>query len=186
MRLRSIEFLPTSTKETHELRRRMAAVFFFDDPSLASHPADTSFTLGAITAHLQTPRFKVRPDTDYAALRAHLLLLDMAADAGLRPGPGALGAFDAEVDDLAAALRQLARSVNDTEMKSILPMEAKTVMDWVGDRLGHTVRSRPKPRVDIYDLSERGVADVQLPKQQNLMQKFLQSRQEGKDEMASV
>lgn len=187
MRLRSIEFLPTSAKKTHELRRRMAAVFFFDDPSLASHPADTSFALSEITSHLRSPHFKIRPETDYAALRAHILLLDIAADAGLRPGLGTpTDTFDAEVDDLAAALRQLARSINDTEMKSILPMEAKMVMDWVGDRLGHTLRSRPRPKVSIYDLSERGATDVQLPKQQNLMKRFLQSRQGAADDKATI
>lgn len=190
MRLRSLSFLPTSVKGLHELRRRMAAVFFFDDLSLVSQPADPSFTLHDITTRLQGPNFKIGPDTDYAALRAQLLLLDIAIDMGIRLGQddpeGLTSPFDAEVDELTSTLRQLARSINDTDMKSVLPMEAKMVMDWMGERLGHTVRSKPKPKISIYDLSERSAPDVHLPKQQNLMKKFLQSRQGGSDEKASV
>ena len=190
MRLRSLEFLPTSTKEMHDLRRRMAAVFFFDDLSLASQPAGTSFELQDITTHLQGPSFKIHSGTDYAALRAHLLLLDITVDAGLNSGPdyseSLASAFDADVDELTATLRQLARSINDTEMRSVLPMEAKMVMDWVGERLAHSVRSKPKPKISIYDLSSRTAADVHLPEQQNLMKKFLQSRQGGSGEKASV
>lgn len=180
MRLRSLTHLPTSTKAAHELRRRMAAVFFFEDLSLSTQPAD-SLKLHDITAHLRSPAFKVRQDTDYAALRALVLLLDMAVDTGSRPeGDDALrAAFDREVDDLAAALRQLARSINDTQMKSILPMEAKMVMDLVGERIAHTVRSRPKPKISIYDLPRGSAVDPHLPQQQNLMKKFLQSRQGG-------
>lgn len=188
MRLHSLEFLPTSTKEMHELRRRMAAVFFFDDLSLVNEPADVLFKLRDFTEHLRSREFKVQPDTDYAVMRAYLLLLDIAVDASPRTSmdePQA-AAFDAEVDDLAAALRQLARSINDTEMKSILPMEAKMVMDWVGERLGHVVRTRPKPKISIYDLSDRTAPDVYLPKQQNLMKKFLQSRQGGSEDKASA
>lgn len=190
MRLRSLGFLPSSVKEIHELRRRMAAVFFFDDLSLVSQPADSSFNLHDITTRLQGPNFKIRPDTDYAVLRAHILLLDMAVDAGLRLGPddpeGLTSSFDAEVDEVTSALRQLARSINDTDMKSVLPIEAKMVIDWVGERLAHAVRSKPKPKISIYDLSERSAPDVHLPKQQNLMKKFLQSRQGGSDEKASM
>ena len=187
MRLRALTHLPTSTQATHELRRHMATVFFFDDLSLSTHPA-SSLKLRDITAHLRSPAFKVRADTDYASLRALVLLLDMAVDTGSPPGDddGAQrAAFDAEVDDLAAALRQLTRSINDTQMKSILPMEAKMVMDLVGERIAHTVRSRPKPKISIFDLPRGSAVDPHLPQQQNLMKKFLQSRQGGSDGKAT-
>ena len=157
----------------------MAAVFFFDDLSLCTHPT-SSLNLRDITAHLRSPAFKVRPDTDYASLHALILLMDMVVDTGSPPEDDAQRtAFDVEVDDLVAALKQLARSINDTQMKSILPMEAKMVMDLVGERIAHTVRSRPKPKVSIFDLPRGNAVDPHLPQQQNLMKKFLQSRQAG-------
>lgn len=186
MRLRSLQFLPTSTREMHALRRRMAVVFFFDDLSLASQPPDATFSLHDACSHLRSATFKIRPDTDYAALRARLILLDMAVDTGSAPEPDddndaltAAETFDAEVDGITLTLRHLGRSINDTGMKSILPMEAKMVMDWVGERLTHSVRTRPKPKISIYDLPDRPMADVHLPQQQNLMKRFLQSRRSG-------
>ena len=179
MRLRALTRLPTSTQATHELRRRMATVFFFDDLSLSMRHT-SSLKLPDITAHLRSPAFKVRLDTDYASLRALILLLDMAVDTGSLPEDDAQRAvFDGEVDDLVAALKQLARSINDTQMKSILPMEAKMVIDLVGERIAHTVRSKPKPKVSIFDLPRGSAVDPHLPQQQNLMKKFLQSRQGG-------
>lgn len=106
--------------------------------------------------------------------------MDMVVDTGSPPEDDTQrAAFDREVDDLVAALKQLARSINDTQMKSILPMEAKMVMDLVGERIAHTVRSRPKPKVSIFDLPRGNAVDPHLPQQQNLMKKFLQSRQAG-------
>ncbi|SPO00023.1 uncharacterized protein DNG_02875 [Cephalotrichum gorgonifer] len=195
LRLRSLKFLPTSTEEMHDLRRRMATVFFFDDLSLAGRPPDSAFELRDIAVHLQSTRFKIRSDTDYASLRALLLLLDIAVGAGSIPDPddpllqsadAPAAAFDAEVDRITTTLAQMSRSINDTGMKSILPMEAKMVMDWVAKRLAHSVRTKPKPKISIYDLSDRPAVDVHLPQQQNLMKRFLQSRQGGSGEMTSV
>lgn len=194
MRLRSVMFIPTSTKDMHDLRRRMAAVFFFDDVSLIERSPDTMFELRDIREHLQSAMFKIRPDTDYASLRALLLLLDIAVGTGSRPesddplqGDVPASAFDAEVDGVVTTLRRLGRGINDTGMKSIQPMEAKMVLDWVGERLAHSVRTRPKPKISIYDLPDRPAVDTYLPRQQNLMKKFLQSSRQGESgDKASV
>ena len=167
----------------HDLRRRMAAVYFFDDMSFAKQTSHYSFTLADVRKRLQSSRFKIRPDTDYAELRALILLLDMTIDSGFKSDISdplqhdiARNTFDVEVDNITSFLKELARSINDAGMKSIVPMEAKLAMEWVGERLTYTVRSKPVPKISIYDIPRQHSPDTSLPRQQVYMKSFLQGR----------
>lgn len=161
----------------------MAAVYFFDDISFARQSPDLSFTLTDIRQHLQSSKFKIKSDTDYGELRALVLLLDMTIDSGFKSDTTdplqhdiARKSFDEEIDNITTLLKELARSINDAGMKSIVPMEAKLAMEWVGERLTYTVRTKPVPKISIYDIPGPVSPDRSLPKQQNYMKNFLQGR----------
>lgn len=164
----------------------MAAVYFFDDVALAKCSALSPFTLSEVQKRLQSSQFKIRSNTDYVELRALILLLDMTIDSGFESDVTdplqhdiTRNSFDVEIDKIVDLLKELARSINDAGMKSIFPMEAKLAMEWVRERLTYTVRSKPVPKISIYDIPGQPMPDPSLPKQQNYMKHFLQGRLTG-------
>lgn len=117
--------------------------------------------------------FTIRQSTDFAELQASVLLLDVAID------DGSVEAFDddevekqfnKDVDELAAKLREIWRKINDSGMK-LARTEAKSVVEWVQQRLSHSVRTRRVQRKSIFDFPGQE-EERNLPKQQEFMTKF--------------
>jgi len=155
----------------HEFRRRIAIAFFFNDPTLArSHP-DGTLTLASVIALLKEDRFRIGRQTDYAQLAAEMHLLNLAVDDGShRPQEQGERAFNAEVDELTRQLKHIWGSINDAGVSFMSRTEAKSVIEWVQERLMYTVRTRPQPKQSIFDTPDR--EDPSLPRQQDYMRKF--------------
>lgn len=103
-----------------------------------------------------------------------MILLDIAVD------DGSVNAFDSkddetrfndDVDELATKLRGIWRKINDSGMK-IVRTEAKSVVEWVQQRLSNSVRTRRPAKKSVFDLGGPGADDPFLPKQQDYMKKF--------------
>ncbi|KAI1460036.1 hypothetical protein F4805DRAFT_13268 [Annulohypoxylon moriforme] len=77
-----ISYLPKTSTKHLDLRRRMAAVAFFQDTSLSRKPVDEALTLDALTDRLESPDFRVSQTTDFEALRALTTLLDIVLSSG--------------------------------------------------------------------------------------------------------
>lgn len=119
--------------------------------------------------------FTITPNTDFSELRANIILLDVAVD------DGSVVKFDDredekkfndEVDELANKLREIWRKTNDSGMK-LARTEAKSVVEWVQQRLSHGVRTRRKAKASVFDMPGQQ-EDPFLPRQQDYMKKFLQ------------
>lgn len=106
-----------------------------------------------------------------------IIILDMAVDDGSPPEPGSSPEdeerFNQDIDRLAARLREIWRKINDAGMK-ITRTEAKSVVEWVQQRLSNTVRTRRKAKKSIFDLPGHEDRSADLPKQQEYMAKFFQ------------
>ncbi|PMB63367.1 hypothetical protein BM221_010804 [Beauveria bassiana] len=179
IRINALLSLPTSSRRAHDLRRRLAATFLFHDASLARRAPEEAVTLQAIIDRLATPAFQVGPRTEFAELRAAILILDMAVDDGsvLAFGPDDVDAedrFNARVDELAARLNDIWRRTNDTGMK-LARTETKSVVEWVQKRVTHTVRTRRKQARSIFDLPGQEKRR-DLPRQQEFMKSFFRNK----------
>ncbi|KAF4124641.1 hypothetical protein GMORB2_5307 [Geosmithia morbida] len=183
IRINALLCLPISNRRTHELRRRLAVSFFFDDPTLGGHHPDTVVSVRRVIDRLAIGDvFAVTSKTDFDELRAGILLLNMAVDDGSLEAASATAdgrwdpdderRFNAEVDELATMLREIWRKINDAGMK-LSRTEAKSVIEWVQQRISHSVRTRKKVRKSVFDSVSRPERDPFLPRQQNYMRKFL-------------
>ncbi|KAF7541768.1 hypothetical protein G7Z17_g11868 [Cylindrodendrum hubeiense] len=181
VRVNALACLPVSKVMTHELRRRLAVVFLFGDPALGRRHPDSIVTIPGIIHRLAENDFAVNPQTDFAELQAGIILVNIAVDDGsfVKTDDSEVEKqFNADIDELAGRLRQIWKMINDTGMK-LARTEAKSVIDWVQQRLAHTVRTRRKARENYYDfLGEK--KDPSLPKQQNYMKNFLRKAPESK------
>lgn len=158
---------------THEVRRRLAISFLFGDPRLARQSPETVFTIRSVINRLGEEDFNITSQTDFAELKAMIVILDIAVDDGSPPESNNtedIQKFNQEVDELATKLREIWRKINDSGMK-ITRTEAKSVVEWVQQRLSNTVRTRKKAKQSIFDIP--GQEDLaSLPKQQEYMAKF--------------
>ncbi|KAJ6781006.1 hypothetical protein PWT90_09946 [Aphanocladium album] len=183
IRINALLCLPASSHRAHDLRRRLAIAFLFPhDASLTLRPPEEVLTLHAVLDRLARPDFQVGPATEFAELRAAVLILDMAVDDGsvlaAFSDPDAEDAFNAQVDALAARLNEIWRRTNDAGMK-LARTEAKSVVEWVQKRVTHTVRTRRKPPKSIFDLPGQEGKDRQrrdLPRQQEFMKNFFRNK----------
>ena len=165
--------LPINTPRTHELRRRLAIVFLFVDTALARlHPVVVMTIRGAI-GRLDGSDFAVSSKTDFAELRASIILLDVCIDDGSFVASSDAEdetQFNQDVDELATKLREVWRKINDSGMK-LARTEAKSVIEWVQQRLIFAVRTKRKAKKSVFDLPGEKV-DPFLPRQQDLMKKY--------------
>ncbi|KND87370.1 hypothetical protein TOPH_07993 [Tolypocladium ophioglossoides CBS 100239] len=175
IRANALLCLPTSNRRIHDLRRRLAVVFLFNDTALARHSPEDVVTVTGIADLLSGDAFAINLKTDFAELKASIILLDIAVDDGsvvaLFHDREDEKAFNDAVDELAAKLREIWRKINDSGMK-LARTEAKSVVEWVQQRLSNTVRTRRKAKKSVFDLPDEAENPF-LPRQQDYMKKFL-------------
>jgi hypothetical protein len=165
---------PTSPR-SHELRRRLAIAFFFDDLGLGIKHPDDSLTLSAVIEHVkEEAKFRVNQNTDYVQLTALMQLINMVVDDGARSPTDDDETFNQQVDELARLLRNIWGMVNDAGVSFVSRTEAKSVIEWVQERLVYTVRTRPLPKKSIFDSPQK--KDRSLPEQQAYMRDFIRKK----------
>ncbi|KAF4978586.1 hypothetical protein FZEAL_5058 [Fusarium zealandicum] len=175
IRTNALVCLPISDPNVHELRRRLAVTFLFDDPNLGRYNPDNTVTIRGIIDRLDEDDFLVGPKTDFAELQANIILLNISVDDGsfsTSNDPDKEKQFNSDVDELTVRLRGIWRKINDAGMK-LARTEAKSVIEWVQQRLAHSVRTRKKAKKSVFDLPGQR-EDPFLPRQQDYMKSFLQ------------
>lgn len=180
IRINALLCMPVSNGKTHDLRRRLAIVFLFGDPALGRHHPDDVFTIRGAIESLSGEAFAVGPKTDFAELRASIVLLDMAIDYGSFIPTGDAEderKFNEEIDELALKFRGIWRKINDSGMR-LARTEAKSVIEWVQQRLSHSLRTRRKAKSSVFDVPGQR-DDPFLPRQQDYMSKFLKKKPEA-------
>ncbi|ODA78717.1 hypothetical protein RJ55_06099 [Drechmeria coniospora] len=175
IRANALLCLPVSNRRTHDLRRRLAVVFLFKDTSLGRYNGEDTVTLLGLTNLLAGDDFAINADTDFSELKASVIMLDMAIDDGSAASfddAEEEAAFNRQVDELASRLREIWRKINDSGMK-LARTEAKSVVEWVQQRLSNEVRTRRMVKKSIFDLPGQG-EEPSLPRQQDFVKRFLQ------------
>ncbi|KAL3303833.1 hypothetical protein RB213_015937 [Colletotrichum asianum] len=178
LRILPLTCMPVSSSKLHELRRRLAVSFFLRDAALADQHPDKTMSLRLAIARVKDSDFQLSRKTDYADLKAQVLLLDMALDYGSftsdKDDREHEKNFNAEIDDLAQRLKAIWRGINDTGAANLTRTEAKSVLEWVGQRLSYSVRTRPPPTQSIF--GDQGPSSAKKRRQQDFMKKFVHGR----------
>ncbi|KAL7920830.1 hypothetical protein ACQKWADRAFT_297450 [Trichoderma austrokoningii] len=168
IRANALQCLSIRNVRTHEVRRRLAISFLLNDPGLGRQSPEQVFTLRDAIDRLNKEDFNITSQTDFAELKAIIIILDIAIDDGSPPesnSPEVIQKFNQDVDELATRLREIWRKIDDSGMK-IIRTETKSVVEWVQQRLSNTVRTRKKVKQSIFDIPG------QKPMQQENIAKF--------------
>ncbi|KAL8387269.1 hypothetical protein RB595_010035 [Gaeumannomyces hyphopodioides] len=131
-----------------DLKRRLAAVCFFDDPEHARRAPDRAIGIQALVDRLGSGVFLVNHETDYKELAGMLRLLDVALADGL---DRTVEDLDAQLDRLCHQVELIWRKIYATGAGQSSRLDSKTLADWIRDRIKYTVRTRLPPKTSIYD-----------------------------------
>lgn len=179
IRLQILRCMPAVEPRFHDLRRRLALAFFFDDSNFLLRRANTALDIPSLIVVLNGSRFKIRADTDYSQLLALISFLDIIIDDGRSASSdstseGTVAKFNAQVDDLHGALKAIHGSIHDSGAKYMSRIDAKEVIEGVQNRLMHTVRTRSPPKQGVFGLfgKEDKQKSKQIQKQSDFMSKM--------------
>ena len=105
---------------------------------------------------LNDSAFNVTVETDFRELHALVLLLDIAVDDGRSIEIDLTNhivetRFNEDVDEFAALIRDIMKSVGTPGASYISKIEAKEALELVAQRIGDTLRSKPKPKQKMFD-----------------------------------
>lgn len=179
LRWNAVSSIPPLHVKLIELRRRLALVFVFDDTRRAFSPPEDTFSIRSIIDRLdQADEFIVdRTNTDYVELLALSELLSVAVGDGSPPAenanPEAVKQYNAEVDELARKIKFLWSNIHEQGAAYMSRLEVRVQLRDFERKLQHVVRTRPRPKEDIFGLNPTE-DDLERPKQQQFMKRFLQ------------
>jgi len=142
---------------------------------------------------LDSARFRISKDTDYAELDASLSILDIAVDNGRSDGVD-IGnehrelAFNRQIDELGACIKALWSAINDAGASFISRIDAKETMEEIRHRLIYTVRTRPKAKRSVFDAPEADQDDQrEIHRQSSFMENHFNSAiKDGRTEIENT
>jgi len=151
LRLQIVKCIPCTTPQTHDLRRRLAMAFYFNDVSKSTTHSYHITNLTQFSERLQDPPFLINQQTDYQELTALICLLDIAIDDGRSPdiyleNKAEEVKFNQDVDALAARVTVMHIT---TDLRDMWTQRAQDAQSGLAFRLQSTVRTKPKPKQDI-------------------------------------
>ena len=157
--------------------------FYFNDVSYSLQHSHLLFNLEVFTRRLNHSAFNVTLETDFRELHTLVLLLDIAVDDGRSIGLDLTNKnverrFDEDVDDLAALIRDIMKSIGTPGASYISKIEAKEALELVAQRIGDTLRSKPKPKQRMFD-GPLGRAEEDLESEKAGIQSFLSKVSHG-------
>jgi hypothetical protein len=161
LRLQMVGCVPSISPRTHDLKRRLAMSFYFNDLSYSTQHSHVIMDLGKFIDRLEDHDFDTNAQTDYRELAALISLLDIALDDGrsldldLKDSENA-ERFDRNVDDLAGIIKGIMNSIGNPGAAFISRIEAKEVLELVSQRISDTLRTKPKAKITVFDRKKHG------------------------------
>ncbi|KAL9078966.1 MAG: hypothetical protein Q9157_002109 [Trypethelium eluteriae] len=178
LRLRILQCVPNINGQMEDFRRHLALCFFLGDEAYLSCNLADSFLASRIVAHLRTsPLYDPNPQTDYANLGALISILDISIGSGFGslpfPSKDAEADFNRSIDALSQQITALHNSIIDTGASHMKRTEAKNALERLKYRLEFSVRTKPKPKKNVFgDVVGKHSLDG-YAQDANVMTKFL-------------
>src|SRR4051794_37236011 len=152
LQLQLLQCIPVHSPQLHWFRRQLAIGFIFGAKYLSrSEDPFEIFTLAC--NKLREEQFDVKDDSNYVEITALISILDIAVDGASRTSfknPTEEKAFNRQVDTLARVVKGILSSIVDTGASFISRTEAKEALDGVYNRLLYGVRTKEKPKPQIF------------------------------------
>lgn len=171
----ALSCLPTSAPRVHELRRRLAAVFFFDDVTCGRRRPAEILSVHVILDRLDGAKFSLNSETDYPDLAAMFRFLDVVVNDGgaysVTSGAEEVQ-FNEGIDELVKRLKSLFRKIDASGAGHVSRLASKTILEGLQHRLLYSVRTKRVPKKSIFDRVAPSKPDASLPKQQEYMRNF--------------
>lgn len=152
------------------LRYRLAVAFLLQSPEPLTEPPVKVLDLKRLTVFLaRDERFnlkhrKSKSDYDYGDLSATCMLLDIVVNTSLYDmrykQADTAREFDAAVDKLAAQIKNIFSSIEDTGASHLKRMLAKEALEALHYRVIYSVRSRPPPKKTLFKTHAREYSDI--------------------------
>ena len=158
-------------------------VFVFDDPRRAFSPPDATFSVRSVIDRLdQADEFIIdRTNTDYFELLALSEMLSVAVGDASPPAgdasPEAVKQFNAEVDELSQRIKFMWSNIHEQGAAYMSRLEVRVQLRDFERKLQHVVRTRPPPKEDIFGLHTTTDDEIERPKQQEFMKRFLSKKE---------
>lgn len=172
------------------LRCRLAVVFLLQNSASLTEPPEKLLDLKRITVFLaRDQRFnmklhKSKGDYDYGDLSATCTLLDIIINTSLYDlqyeQTDTAKEFDAAVDNLAAQIKKIFSSIEDTGASHLKRMLAKEALEALYYRMIYSVRSKPPPRKTLFGAYAKEDGNIRSVFQKQKQKKFgIESRTEA-------
>ncbi len=174
-RCRATVAMPARSQRSHHVRRMLATHMITGKYTHRDYDAKLALPKSAqiILQRLKTaPEFAISESSDYLILTSLISVLDIAIDSGFsdslsrghaaepsKPSNGfanpnpALRAetdFNAQIDAFTTQLRQMSSRIRDAGTAHLRRTEAKSAIDRLVLRLEHCVRTKPKPKKNVF------------------------------------
>ena len=180
-RLQIVQTVPSTSPKTHDLRRRLAMCFYFNDISYAVKHSHHTMDLNLFIDRLDDEAFDAKPDTDYRELGALVSILDIAVDDARSVGLDLTdrkteSQFDNDIEAFSGAIKDVIRSIGTPSAGYISKIDCKDILLLVSQRVGDTLRSRPKARQTIWDVRHAKTTEESLDGERDFMKGFLTRR----------
>ncbi|KAL1840601.1 hypothetical protein VTJ49DRAFT_288 [Mycothermus thermophilus] len=181
LRWNAVSSIPILHARLAELRRRLALVFVFDDPRRGYSPAAETFSIRSVIDRLEhADEFVIdRNTTDFPELLSLCELLIVAVGDGNPPSfddydvsPEAIRQYNAEVDELARKIKHMWSNIHEQGAAYISRLEARSHLKDFERKLHHVIRTRPRPKEDIFGINPTE-EELDRPRQQQFMRRFL-------------
>ena len=155
LRLRVLQCIPHFNSRLEDFRRRLALCFFLDDKAyLSCNLQDLSLPLKIVTHLRSSPLYELSPTTNYADLGAFVSILDIAINSGFMllafPSKEREAEFNQGIDALSQQITTFHNSIFDTGASHMKRTEAKNALERLKYRLEFSVRTRPKPKKNVF------------------------------------
>lgn len=143
------------------LRCRLAVAFLFQDPTPLAEPPQVVLDIKRLTMLLvrderfRVKLYKAKGDYDYGQLSAITMLLNVAIDSSLLDlkykDPGSERDFNAAIDKLAAQIKKIFSSIEDSGASHLRRMLAKEALEALHYRIVYSVRSKTPPKKTLFE-----------------------------------
>ena len=179
LRLQLLRCIPAHSPRVHYFRRQLALGFIFG-AKILSKSEDPFKTFMLARNKLREEQFDVNDDTNYVEITALISVLDIAIDNGVSKSsfenPIEEKAFNREVDALARVVKGILSRIVDTGASFISRTEAKEALDSVYNRLLYGVRTKEKPKPQIFlGTSQEAISSPQ----KDFISTFLAKKNQG-------
>lgn len=196
LRQRMLNFLPDLNARLQSRKRSLGLSWFLEDTAVMQISTQESSALWRrVINQLQShSHFDINDNNlDYRSLTASISMLDIGVAGGFtradasQDGNESEAEFNANVDDLSQEIHRMFTRIRDVGASDLARTESKAALEKLMYRLDYGVRTRLKPKKNVYGavMEQRGKA-IGSQAQLNLMKAWVSKKSSLQDPLSAT